>query len=247
MKINEILKDTLDICRRNLILFVPMLAAILVVGLLTLIIAGSAVPLIGAFDPGLAGDGATPESALAGTQAIIRGLMVLMILSALVIFFAHGMTLGMANDAIQGRPVSLRDGWRDTLERMVSLAIAVILTGLLVGIGTALFILPGLILGFFLMFTFAAIMVDGKDALQAFRTSIRVVLSHFGTVFVLFLVMVALGALNWLVLRVVGRVPVAGPILTILIGAAFGAYLTVFLLQAYLILRETPSTPSAEA
>lgn len=246
MKINEFLKDSLDICRKHPMLVIPMLASVVVVALLSLMIAGSAIPYVGALEGSMTGGGLTSPQGPAGTGTALGGLLVLSILSALVTLLAHSMTLAMAHDALEGRPVTLKSSWAVTLERIVPLVVAVVLVGLLVSIGMAFLVLPGLIIAFFLMFTFAVIVVDGQDALQAIMTSVRLVTANFGSVFVLFLVMLALGVLFWLVNVIVGLIPIAGPLGAIVVSSAFSAYLSVFLLQAYRSIRELPQGPDAE-
>lgn len=246
MKINETLLESFDVCRRNPLLFVPMLASVVIVAVLSLIIAGSAIPFAGAMGGRLDGGAISPEQAIAGAGAAFAGVMVLSILSALVIFLAHSMTVGMALDAVEDRSVSLKGGWVQVMERIVPLIIAVILVGLLTGIGMSLLILPGLIVGFFLMFTFASVMVERKHALPAIKTSFRVVSSNFGAVFVVFLVMLALGFLFLLVNVIIGMIPILGPLVAIVVSSAFSAFLSVFLLKAFLALREAPTTPDVE-
>lgn len=237
MKINDILMDSIHVCRKNPLVFVPMLASVVIVTLLSLVLVGSMTPFTGM---------TTPEQIMAGAGAALGSIMLFSILTMLLSLLAHGMTVIMAFDAVEGRKVTLQDGWSRTLERIVPLVIASVIVGLLLGVGFALLVLPGLILLLFLMFTFTAIMVDRNDAFRAITTSFRMTAHNFGTVFVLFLVIIALGVLFALANMIVSLIPVLGALVAILLSCAFSGYLSVFILQAYLSLRETPPAPDVE-
>ena len=237
MKINDILIDSIHVCRKNPLIFVPMFASVVIVTLLSLLLVGSAVPFAGM---------TTPEQMMAGAGAALGSIMLFSILTMLLSLLAHGTTVVMAYDAVEGRPVTLKDGWARTQERIVPLVIASVIVGLLLGIGFALLILPGLILVLFLMFTFTAIMVDRHDAFRAITTSFRMTGHNFGTVFVIFLVAIALGVLFALANMIVSLIPALGFVVAIILSCAFSGYLSVFILQAYLALRETPSAPDVE-
>jgi hypothetical protein len=237
MKINDILMDSVHVCRKHPLVFVPMLASVVIVSLLSLLLVGSAIPFAGT---------ATPEQMIAGAGMALGGIMLFSILTMLVSLLAHGMTVIMAYDAVEGRSVTLKDGWTKTMERIVPLVIASIIVGLLLGIGFALLILPGLILALFLMFTFPAVMVDRKDAFRAISGSFRMAGHNFGTVFVIFLVAIALAVLFTLANMIVSLIPALGFVVAIILSCAFSGYLSVFILQAYLALRETPPAPDVE-
>lgn len=237
MKLNEYLTESFNSCLKNPLLFVPMAGAVVLVSLLSLLFSGTAIPFAGPMDA---------QTMAAGAGTALGGAMVLSILSTLITFLAHGMTIALGYDLISGRPVSLRRGWESVLERITPLVIAVILVGLLTGIGMVLLILPGLIAAFFLMFTFAAVMVDREDALRALRSSIRMVANNFSAAFILFLVMIALGVIFMLVNMILGLIPVVGTLVAIVVSSVFSTFLTLVLLHAYLELRQAPATPDVE-
>lgn len=238
MKINEYLTESFNQCVKNPLIAVPMAASIVLVSLLSLLFAGSAIPFSGSLDP---------QQLAAGAGATLGGAMVLSILSTLVTFFAHGMTVALGNDVISGRPVSLRKGLDAVVERAVPLVISVILVGLLIGIGMVLLVLPGLVAAFFLMFTVTAVMVDHEDALRALRSSIRLVAANASAAFVLFLVIVALSVLFLIVNTILGMIPAVGFLVAILVSAFFSTFLTLVLLHAYRELRRAPAAPDVEA
>jgi hypothetical protein len=235
MKLNEYLLDSLNICKKNPLLFVPLAGAVVLVTLLTMLLGGPAIPFAGTMDM---------QQVAAGAGAALGSAMVLSILSTLITFLAHGMTIALGHDAIQGLPVSLRKGWERAAERIVPLVIAVILVGLLIGIGMVLLVLPGLVAAFFLMFTFAAIMVDGKDALRALRSSISLVAGNLGTTLILFFVLIALSVIFMLLNMILSMIPVAGTVVAIVVSAVFSTYLTLVVLHAYLEIRQAPPEPT---
>lgn len=250
MNITTVLKDSYEVSRKNPLVFVPMLASVVVVALLSLItmgsVIGSGMPFIGGMHGEMTGASPNMQRALAGAGIAFGSLLVFSTLSGLVSLLAHGMTVAMANDAVQGQPVTLKTGWDRVVERAVPLVVASVILGLLVGIGLVLLVLPGLLIGFFLMFTLTAVIVDGKDAFSALKTSFQVVRSNFGAVFVLFLVMIALAFLVGIANSILGLIPVLGWLASVVLSSLFGGFLGVFVLQAYLTLRESPETPEAE-
>jgi len=245
MSISKVFKESLAVAKGNLLIFIPMLAASVFSALVSLIVIGSAVPMM----RDMSGEqiAANPEQALAGAGAAAGGMIVVAILGGLVGFLAHGMTVGMADLALKGEPAGLKNGWSRFTPRILPLLIAAVLVGILVGIGFMLLVLPGVILAFFLMFALIAVMVDNLGATKAIGRSFKVVSKNFGATFVTFLVIIGMGIITGLICFILNLIPVLGQILTLIVGAIYTGYVTIFLVRAYRELNlKTDSSPEVE-
>ncbi len=246
MSISKVFKESIAAAKGNILIFVPMLAASVLSALISLIVVGSAVPMMKNFS----GEqiAANPEQALAGAGVAAGGMMVVGIISALVGLLSHGMTVGMADIALKGESATLKIGWSRIISRIVPVIIAVILIGVIVSIGMILLVLPGVILAFFLMFTLIAVMVDDLGATKAIGRSFKTVSKNFGATFITFLVIIGLGIITGLLCFVLGLIPVLGAILILIVGAVYTGFVTIFLVRVYRELEiQTDESPEVEA
>ncbi|KQR99776.1 hypothetical protein ASG12_03085 [Williamsia sp. Leaf354] len=74
--------------------------------------------------------------------------------------------------------------------------VASLIVGLIVGIGLALFYLPGIIAGFLLANTLYFVVDDGLSPVEAIKASFRLATGRFGDVFVLFLLTGIIGGIG---------------------------------------------------
>ncbi|MFW6313651.1 MAG: hypothetical protein ACOC2N_07185 [Spirochaetota bacterium] len=165
------------------------------------------------------------------------------LIGGIVSLFAHGMTVAMADMAFNGASPTLASGWARLRIRMVPVVVASILMGLIIGLGTVVLLLPGLIVAFLLVFTIVAVMVDGVGPIQALGRSAKTVARNFGATFVFFLVILALGIVSGIVTGIVGIIPFLGSILTMVVTAAFTGFITIFTLYTY---RELSARPEGD-
>lgn len=231
MSITQLLKDSFRIAKENPLIFVPLLAASVIGILLSLIFVGTALPFaaMAASDPGQIG---TAE-ALTGIGAAIGATFVVSLISGIIGLFAHAMTVAMADQALKGNPTDLKDALIRTRVRIIPVAIAVLLVSVLVGIGSILLVLPGLILGFFLIFTIVSVMTDHTNAFQAIQRSMKTVAGHILPVLIFFLVVLGLGLVTGIVGGFVGVIPVLGVFLTMIVGGAYTGFVTILLVSLY--------------
>jgi len=246
MNISKTLGMSYRVAKDNPVIVVPMLAASVFAVVLSLIVVGSAVPTIAGFgnDP----SAITTEQAVAGIGAAVGGGLLVSIISGIVGLAAHGMTVAMADMALGGESPTLASGWARFRPRLVPAIIASILVGLLIGLGTILLVLPGLVVGFLLVFTIVAVVVDDLGAGQAISRSAKTVTQNFGATFVFFLVVLGLAILAGIASAIVGTIPFLGAILTMIVSAAFTGFLTIFTLATYRKLsRSSEEEPDAFA
>lgn len=243
MSITSILKRSLEIAKKNPVLFVPMLALTVIVSLLSLVFLGSMVPFFGGMT---GGEAVSSQEAITAAGAAIGGMFTVLILSSILGFIAHGMTVAMADDAVREGPVSLKTGFNKALAKIVPLIIAAVLVGIIVSVGFILLVIPGIVAVFLLMFTFMAVMLDNENAFKAIGKSVKMVTGHFSAVFVLFLVLIALGLLAGIISAVVGMIPFLGAVIAIILSAAYTGYISVFLVLAYKGLEDKPAQETPE-
>ncbi|MFW5684305.1 MAG: hypothetical protein ACOC1I_05590 [Spirochaetota bacterium] len=231
MNISKTLGMSYRVAKDNPMIIVPMLAASVFGVLLSLIVVGSAVPTIA----GLGNDPSsiTTEQAVAGIGAAIGGGFLVSVVSGIVGLVAHGLTVAMADLALRGESATLASGWARFSPRLVPAIIASILMGLIIGLGTLLLVLPGIVAGFLLVFTIVALVVDDLSAGQAISRSMKTVTRNFGATLVFFLVILGLSIVAGIASAIVGTIPFLGAILTMIVTAAFTAFLTIFTLATY--------------
>ena len=231
MNVSRTLGTSYHVAKENPMIIAPMLVASVFGVVLSLIVVGSAVPTIAGLgrDPSMI----TTDQAMAGVRAAARGGFLVGIISGIVGLLAHGMTVAMANMALNGEAPTLSSGWARFMTRLVPVVVASILMGLIIGLGTMLLVLPGIVAAFLLVFTIVAVVVDDLTAGQALSRSVTTVTRNFGATFVFFLVVLGLGIIAGIVSAIVGAIPLLGAILTMIVSAAFTGFLTIFTLATY--------------
>ena len=226
MKIRNLLQEGVSIGKSNIMLFVPVLASSIVIWLLMLITMGGA----GMF---MIGGAQSPEAMATGVATAFGGMALVAIVGAILTMLAHGMTVVMVGKALDGQQVDLKSAWNKTLQRIVPLLLASVIVGVLFGIGMMLIVLPGLVVAFFLMFTFVAVMIDGKGAFDSIGASFTLVKSRLGDCVIFFLLLIAVGFVFGVVNVILGLIPVLGQILGMILSALYTGYVSILLVMAY--------------
>ncbi len=240
MNIAGLLQDSFLKVKSNPALLVPVLASTILIAIVSLILVGTMVPQLGP----IRSDAVISADEAAGYAGMAFGRMVaLLIISSIVGLLAHGMTVLMADDALNERPVQLTAAWQKVRSRIVALIGTSIIVGLLVSVGLMLLVLPGVVLAFFLMFSFVALMVLDLSPFSALARSFTTVRRHFASSFIFFLVMIALGLLVGLVNFVIALIPVLGAILTILVTSVYLSFLSVFVVAVFHGLTDGTAAP----
>ncbi len=230
MSIVNLLQTSFARLKENPVILVPILAISVVLAILSLLLIGSMVPQMGPFQSDTA---ISAEDAVGFAGMAMGRFITLMVIGSIVGLLGHGMTVLMAHDALTGNAVSLREAWNRTSGRIVALLLASLLVGIIVSIGFVLLVIPGIVLAFFLMFTFVALMLNESNPLQAIGRSFQVVKQHFASVFVFFLVLIALGVLVSILNMVIGLIPVLGSILAVILGSVYATFVSVFVVAVF--------------
>jgi len=99
----------------------------------------------------------------------------LRLVAAVVQFVLSPIVVGaypsMVKAAIEGRPISVTEVLAKAYHRYLSLLVATIVVGLLVALGIVALLVPGIILGAWYVYTFPAMMLEDKGALQGMSAS----------------------------------------------------------------------------
>ncbi len=229
MDIVGIFKEGIEVSKKNYIIFVPTVAAMVVMFVLTLILVGGGMLSIGLMGAGRYSPGAIPSS----FGALMGGMFLVMIIGMILGLFAHGMTVGMAKEAIDTGATSINSGINIAMSRFAPLLIAAILVGIIVAIGSVLLVIPGLIAAFLLMFTFVVIVVDNIGAVEAMKKSFETVKSHLGDAVIFFIAMIVIGLVFGIVRMVLNVIPVLGQLLGMALMGIFGGYISVVMVKVY--------------
>lgn len=230
MSIVNLLQTSFARLKENPVILVPILAISVVLAILSLLLIGSMVPQMGPFQSDTA---ISAEEAVGFAGMALGRFITLMVIGSIVGLLGHGMTVLMAHDALTGNAVSLKEAWNRTSGRIVALLLASLLVGIIVSIGFVLLVIPGIVLAFFLMFTFVALMLNESNPLQAIGRSFQVVKQHFASVFVFFLVLIALGVLVSILNMVIGLIPVLGSVLAVILGSVYATFVSVFVVAVF--------------
>jgi len=214
--------------RENPVLIVPPLIAFLIVLVLNYLLIGSiAVGMMGATMGGSPGVRMGSIGAMAGTALLIMGL------SIVLSMVAGGATVAMAHDALVGRATSLASGLAAAQRRLGDLVVASILASIVIMIGFMLFLVPGLIAAFFLLYTLPEVMLGGTSGTGALSTSVKLVSSHLGDSLILAVGLLVIGVLVGIVGMIFRFVPVLGALVSVILQAALAAYAAAVIVAAY--------------
>ncbi len=229
MTTRGLLRDGTSIARENAIVFVPPIVASVVFGLLSLLAHPAPGTEIGPYGPGM-GIGMGPGAMIARGVGVAA---LTFVIGAIVALLAHGMTLAMVKQRLDGGSPTLSGGFRVAKDRIVPLAIAAVITGVLMSVGLMLLVLPGLIVTYLLLFTFAGVIGSGLSAPAAIKKSVELTTREFGESAVLFLIIVALGVVFAAASLLLNVIPFLGPVLSIVLGGLYTGYASILLLITY--------------
>ena len=165
--------------------------------------------------------------AMAGTALLIMGL------SIVLSMVAGGATVAMAHDALVGRATSLASGLAAAQRRLGDLVVASILASIVIMIGFMLFLVPGLIAAFFLLYTLPEVMLGGTSGTGALSTSVKLVSSHLGDSLIVAVGLLVIGVLVGIVGMIFRFVPVLGALVSVILQAALAAYAAAVIVAAY--------------
>lgn len=213
MDIAEIYRRGFELYKTNYAISVPFIIVNFLSFFFSLILLG-----------GMTGAGAAPlQTGVSGMGMLAGGAVAIVIISLVLNVLAQGMAIGMCIEALDRGTASLARGWEVLVARASNLIIASILVGLAVGIGLLFFVLPGLVIAFFLWFTIIALIMEELDALTAIKRSYNVVRSNLSSALVYVILAIAIGMGASIVGALLGVIPLIGALFSpVLQGLASG-------------------------
>ena len=187
------------------------------------------LPQLLTFIPTLLNEGILTSSAFSSLRLL--GLLLSLVLTPLVL----GAYPSMVKAAIEGGQLSVTEALAKSLRRFWTLLAATILVVLIVALGAIALVVPGIIFSTWYAYTFAAIMLEDKGALQGMAASKAFGRDKKGDTFLVFLAVFIVGV----VLEVVDIVlslgsPLLRPFLYALLYVPFGAWTSVTLSYTYI-------------
>jgi len=167
MTISDLLSRALELYKENPIIVIPSLFpvawSIISTVLLAALIFGTANRHHYPYEP---------EGFMTGWMASMMGGTAIFLIVFFALFvLAEGMTIEMVQQAFRGGQADLSSAWEITKGKLVTLIIAAIVVSIILVVGYALLIIPGLILTVLLYFVAQAIMIDDKGPLESLGTS----------------------------------------------------------------------------
>lgn len=217
--IGKVIGACLDYIKGNPVILAPQLAVGVLSFVLTLILLGTS--------RGFAPVGGISVGAAFGAIALYA---VIMIVAGLI---AWGVTVSMAAEVVESGSTSLGSGFSRLGSQLGPILVVEILAGLIVGIGTALCILPGIVAAFFLMFSLAAVVYGGLAPVEAIKDSFATVKDNVVDALVIAGIAIGLSIAGGIAGGIIGLIPVIGALIGALITAAITAFVLVLTVEAY--------------
>jgi len=220
-------------------------ASLAIAGIVFFVIGAVIVSAVAAILMG--GHGAAFAAVSAGASTVAFAIVAMVLISTA----AHALVLAAAHDAWAGRDPDFAAAFRLTLARFPALVVAAFITALMYAIPVALsFVLVGIpllfVLGYFLMYVRAAIMIGGEDGVTAIATSFRMATSKSGPSLVAFAGMIGAFIIGRIVDAATIHLPVIGLLTAFFVGGATAAYIALVEVRFYELLRaETIVEPAS--
>jgi|Deesub1362B_J571_1020462.scaffolds.fasta_scaffold13803_2 hypothetical protein len=219
MDVVEIYRRAFELFKVNYVIAVPFIVAYILMDVVAY--------LFGGFWWGGVGFGGNMSPSTFRLGAMLGAALIMMLLSLVLSTLAQGMAIGMCREAIEEGLAHLESGLKVISSRIVGLLIAAILVSILVVMGFILFIIPGLVIGFFLMFTIIALVLEDLDAISAMGRSYRVVRANIGDAFVYALILIAIQIITWILGIIVGFIPIIGALVSSGVSGLTTGYTTL--------------------
>lgn len=192
----------------------------------------------------------------AGLGSGILLALVLFFLGIVALYVAAAMVTAEAPAVLEDRPPDLAAGLAKTLQRLPDLIVAMLATFALALIPLVLcFVLIGIpllfVLGYFLMYVPAAVIVGNEGGLAAIRTSFRITTQRVGESVICwlgcFIAMIANAVAN----SILVHIPLINFVAAFAIGGFTSAYTALITVRFYVALRDLPppqaGVPSPQA
>jgi|Deesub1362B_J571_1020462.scaffolds.fasta_scaffold00082_40 hypothetical protein len=222
MEIGRTIKESFSVVKDNVSIIVPPIAASFLTYVFAMLLVGSMI-----------------AGAVTGTKVISPlGIMIFIFISFLFHSVSQAITISMAEQTLSEGRCSLKRGLDIAVSRVSSVLAAGIILGILSTVGMMLFILPGLLVAYFFMFTFVIVVLEEAGSIEALKESFRVVKTNLTDSLRVFLSIAGIGLLLWIVSRIFMVVPLLGGIINAILMGGFLSFVSVVLVKTYRELQE---------
>lgn len=187
LSLEEILTWTFDLYSKNIVIFlIPIMIAALISGSFGVPIASYAAKMAEIdFE-------ASPEIVWSQFRSYISTLLALAIMLGIISWIvgtiAYGVCVKCASDLIEKGKASLGVSFNFTVTKLLSLLVAALITGILIGLGFLALIVPGIILYIMFYLVVPTIIIEDIGAFDSLSRSRRLVSNRWLKTFVLFLI-----------------------------------------------------------
>lgn len=149
-------------------------------------------------------------------------------------FFAQGVTIAMAYEAVKTGRTSVGSGASFALKLFFPLLGLSLWMTLVIATGLMLFIAPGLIAYFMVFFALPSAIVDNLMPFAAVRRSVKLIRKNTRDTLMVFLWITSVGLMLGAMNLAANAVPVAGQLVGVVISGAFGGFMSVMLVSTYI-------------
>jgi len=214
-----LIKESALVLRRHYIIAVPSIIAVLIVFFVSLAVIPS------------------PEDT--------RRLVVMGFFSMLLSLYAHGVTLAMAREALETGSTSLNTASFIATRLAGTFVAAIVIIIALVTVGFMLLVIPGLIAGFFLMFTLPSVVADSAGTMEALQNSFTVIRANMRDALMFYGILIAFGLIFSMANILLSVVPVIGQVAGVILSGAFWGFVSVLMMDVYKTLKRKASLSQA--
>ncbi len=207
MHLQELVREALTILKRNYILAAPTIISSFLAAFASLVVMGK-----------------TPST----STTIGVGLVI-----SVIGMFAHGVTLAMAREALDTGETSFTTATETSRRVIVPLLSVSIAMTFLILIGVGMFLVPGLLAAFVLLYALPAVVLDEEGAFEAMKKSFNLARTHLADTFVLFTSIVLSTLVLFIINVMLAVIPLLGQLLNVILTGAFGAVVATVVVQVY--------------
>jgi hypothetical protein len=216
--VGEIFTETFRLYSQNFVQYlIPFLAAGIITGLVAVAVRSTIVIPAAPVHP-------TPQQLSAWFLTYLTAAAFSTFLSGIVGWIASGFTFGITikftSDMMQLGQANLRQSLDFTLQKLLSLLAASVITGILLVLGFVALIIPGVILAVMFSLVFPVIMLERTSVLGSLSRSSALVRERWLKTFgLLLLIGIIIAVVNGIFVWIVSPLGIWGPFVSSIIGA----------------------------
>ncbi len=234
MGVWSLLKGSLGLIREHIIVIMPPVFVSFIIGCLSIVIIGIRMT---AMEPDAVGELGR------GMPDLIFAKSVLSVVGWVFYGFSQGMVASMMVELEEKGRTSIGSGFGHANEMIFSLMVAGLIVGVLLlpGFSFMLFIIPGLIVTFILIFTFVVIMLEKRGPVDAMKRSVQIVRSNLSDTFKLFAAIIGIGFFLMIISVILNKLSLIGILASMALTGAYMGYTYVVFIKAYRKFKEEGS------